>query len=696
MGELEMPKILFFHSSLRFLVLFFLLFSQFKVHAADEAQWKAKYQEALKNEYKNVAISCQHYKDLSKESNFPLKTLALVKSHRTCENDSNLPLLPELRDLKPYELVFADLLEVQKKEDYEIIKKPISSLDYLKNGWNYKNLREFKLSHKSFSKVLNNKQATYEQINSAYKGIRQNYKLQGNKYLYLKTTRNWYLWTFKNKDNFKKTNSFFFEAISNYAKASWTEGNSKESLRILAREPLFKDMTPAQKNELNFIQAKIFEEKKQLNLALIYLNKIQKNTPENYKDPKFTKYLWNQAWILRKSNQGKGAIEVLTKLSKVTEDPVEKNKYQFWLGKLLIENQQKEAGVALLKKLQNEDLFGFYGLLVSRELKTPLPKLPENSLVADNNWEFTPIVFDESESLIEVADNNSIEGDFGLESLETANREPASIRPHQSSKEEIDFLNWLLRVGELSYAQKLLLSKVSSKRPSISEKELTILIRGAESGVYFPLFSKFNILDPEKKKSFYQDKLSLIFPRPYLKEVKQWSLSSSVEPEFMYSIMRQESAFNPRARSGADAFGLLQIIPDLADKYHDDVISEFEFHPKNLKAKKFLRKAAHEKLLDPDFNIAVGSRVIRSLKDRYQGKFIPMVCAYNASEKALNNWLGNWKKSYSHKDILDFIEEVPYEETRIYIKLTMRNYLFYKRFAQPKESIPFPEELLQL
>jgi hypothetical protein len=316
-------------------------------------------------------------------------------------------------------------------------------------------------------------------------------------------------------------------------------------------------------------------------------------------------------------------------------------------------------------------------------LGMPLPKLPENSLVAENNYPFTPIIFEESDTSYEVAENTlSSESDLAFDAIETANREPASIKPHQTSKEEIDFLNWLLRVGELSYAQKLLISKVSSKKPTLSEKELTILIRGAESGVYFPLFSKFSNLDPEKKKNFFQEKLPLIFPRPYLKEVKQWSLSSNVEPEFMYSIMRQESAFNPRARSGADAFGLLQIIPVLADKYHDDVISEFDFHPKNLKAKKFLRKTSHEKLLEPDFNIAIGSRVIRSLKDRYQGKFIPMVCAYNASEKAVNNWIQNWTKANPKKDILEFIEEVPYEETRIYIKLTMRNYLFYKRFSQ--------------
>jgi soluble lytic murein transglycosylase len=77
---------------------------------------------------------------------------------------------------------------------------------------------------------------------------------------------------------------------------------------------------------------------------------------------------------------------------------------------------------------------------------------------------------------------------------------------------------------------------------------------------------------------------------------------------------------------------------------------------------------------------------------KYNDQYILAVSGYNANDSAIRGWI----KTRFREDPLEFIEEVPYEETRAYIKLTMRNYVFYRRLLDHNESLPFPEELLKL
>ncbi|MEK7355080.1 MAG: lytic transglycosylase domain-containing protein, partial [Bdellovibrionota bacterium] len=145
-----------------------------------------------------------------------------------------------------------------------------------------------------------------------------------------------------------------------------------------------------------------------------------------------------------------------------------------------------------------------------------------------------------------------------------------------------------------------------------------------------------------------------------------------VQTELIYSIMRQESSFNPMARSHADAFGLMQLIPEAAKKAAP--MSGIELK-------------SHEDLYGPETNIPLGTAFVRGLMNRWKGRYIPTVASYNASEKAIEGWI----KSRYRGDPLEFIEDVPYDETKGYIKLVTRNFVFYKRLNSGGAPIPFPE-----
>jgi soluble lytic murein transglycosylase len=140
--------------------------------------------------------------------------------------------------------------------------------------------------------------------------------------------------------------------------------------------------------------------------------------------------------------------------------------------------------------------------------------------------------------------------------------------------------------------------------------------------------------------------------------------------------MRQESAFNPLARSSADAFGLMQLLPRVA---------------KSSALKNNIPLNQDADLFKPHVNIPLGSAHLSDLWEKYNGQFILAVASYNASEKAIQNWLSTRYRG----DSLEFIEDIPYEETRSYVKLVMRNLVFYQRIYAT-EPIPFPEWCLEI
>jgi soluble lytic murein transglycosylase len=146
-----------------------------------------------------------------------------------------------------------------------------------------------------------------------------------------------------------------------------------------------------------------------------------------------------------------------------------------------------------------------------------------------------------------------------------------------------------------------------------------------------------------------------------------------VDPDLVRAIIRQESVFNPNARSPAGAMGLMQLMPATARLESKRLSKSYLPNAK----RKSLRAKARRKanLLVPDTNIALGVHHVRHLLKLYESPVFAL-SAYNASPSAARRW----KKSLSTVDLMAFIERIPYKETRAYVKLVLRNYFYYKRW----------------
>jgi soluble lytic murein transglycosylase len=132
------------------------------------------------------------------------------------------------------------------------------------------------------------------------------------------------------------------------------------------------------------------------------------------------------------------------------------------------------------------------------------------------------------------------------------------------------------------------------------------------------------------------------------------------------ALIRQESLFDTHARSPATALGLMQLIPATAARV----------------AKQLgLPAPSHEALFQPEVNVGLGTQYLKDLLQRYSNNWFKALAAYNAGEAAVDRW----EKEIATDDTEEFVERIPYVETRGYVKLVLRNHRIYKRLYESQK-----------
>jgi soluble lytic murein transglycosylase len=142
------------------------------------------------------------------------------------------------------------------------------------------------------------------------------------------------------------------------------------------------------------------------------------------------------------------------------------------------------------------------------------------------------------------------------------------------------------------------------------------------------------------------------------------AIGPAVEPQVAYSIARQESGFNPKIVSSANAIGLMQVTP-VAGKYV---------------AKKFGFTYDHKRLVnDPAYNMQLGAAELGDLIETYRGSYILAFAAYNAGRTSVKNWIERYGDPRDPKvDPVDWVERIPFTETRNYVQRVLENLQVYR------------------
>lgn len=152
----------------------------------------------------------------------------------------------------------------------------------------------------------------------------------------------------------------------------------------------------------------------------------------------------------------------------------------------------------------------------------------------------------------------------------------------------------------------------------------------------------------------------LMFPRPYWDAISADAQNNGLDPNLVTALIRQESEFNANAVSRANAYGLMQLIPATA---------------KTVARKQGIKKFATPMLLQPATNIQLGTANLKGVLDRFGGQTEYALAAYNAGDVPVRQWLAGG----DFKDVPEFVESIPYTETRDYVQAIVRNRELYRQ-----------------
>jgi soluble lytic murein transglycosylase len=151
-----------------------------------------------------------------------------------------------------------------------------------------------------------------------------------------------------------------------------------------------------------------------------------------------------------------------------------------------------------------------------------------------------------------------------------------------------------------------------------------------------------------------------LFPKPYWADLKRYSAANGLDPYLVASLIRQESEFNPVAVSRANAVGLMQLLPKTG---------------KLVAKESKLKRYNASQLYTPAVNMQLGTRYFRGMVDKFGGSFEYALAAYNAGSDRVNEWLAQGK----YRDPQEFVESIPFTETREYVQAILRNASVYKQ-----------------
>lgn len=247
-----------------------------------------------------------------------------------------------------------------------------------------------------------------------------------------------------------------------------------------------------------------------------------------------------------------------------------------------------------------------------------------------------------------------------INNLKTVKVASESITPKEESR--IIRARQLSSVGLFDWAMEEL-REASKSAPNSPKLNLEIAknhrLRGDNTSALLSLARSYPDYTQMFPEELSREEWAIFYPLEHWDRIKFWASQRNLDPYQVAGLIRQESVFNPRAKSSANAYGLMQLlIPtarSVARKYGvNAVITE-------------------ETLYQPDLNIALGTAYLRDMLDRF-GRIEYAAAAYNAGPGRIPQW-----RASLPAEIDEFVEAIPFSETRGYVQGVIRNTAQYRR-----------------
>jgi soluble lytic murein transglycosylase len=520
--------------------------------------------------------------------------------------------------------------------------------DWLRMADDFRNNEEWDSANLYYNKIINAAAVTVFDGFKARDGIRQVEKAKYRFYngpldVFLEASRQTAAYCERqvklNSGVTAEQRRIMFEAWMQYARDVWSYGDVDVAKREVTRSLGLTWLDPVFKAYAYWLQARIHANYAEwsnsaasgVRATTILVSELANSAQwTDWNWMLWDESHWSAALAKRKLSRFDESADLLEEGLSRTKNPNTELKFLFWAAQGEFDSGRSANATANWQRLAQTDPHGFYGFMAYYKLGMPLQPLVPTDLT-------------------NVA------------------------KPSTMSDADYEILLWLTYSEETVLAQKY--SKVIMSPTSVEVEDLVMRAFIKDFVTINSLV--FTRIPAAQRNQFTTDHGSLFYPRPYV-DIVRGAVANfpRIDEEYVYAVMRQESGFNTYARSWANAYGLIQLLPQVARDVQDEAGVHF---------------TEDYELYRPEINLPLGVAHMDELIGQAGASFIMRTSAYNAKvEKALE-----WKERLYNGNIHEFLEEIPYDETRSYIRLVMRNYVMNKRLSATQPFL-FPADLLSL
>ncbi|MEW6419248.1 MAG: transglycosylase SLT domain-containing protein [Nitrospirota bacterium] len=337
--------------------------------------------------------------------------------------------------------------------------------------------------------------------------------------------------------------------------------------------------------------------------------------------------LWGIGWTYFLTGEYKKAADIFTNLYETYNDI----RYLYWKARSL--------------EADGEDAFSIYHTIMGMEKEHDFYSIMSYMRTKRLNPPFPPLV-------------KGGEGGFSGETQKsigvTTPVRGISITPQKNDRVEALF--------DLGLSKEALLELIYISRNTSSIEDILYICSKLQELREYKYLVRIAVKVPHM-----EELLRFRYPLAYWDVVEGLSGKYSTDPLLVLSVVREESRFDSEARSTAGALGLMQIMPGTAYRLDNNL--------------KLGINGSHE-MLDVKNNLHLGIFYLRNLINEF-GSYSHALAAYNAGEETVRKWLR--KGNYKSAD--EFIEDIPYSETRNYVKRVITTFFEYNRISSIEGSI---------
>ncbi len=413
---------------------------------------------------------------------------------------------------------------------------------------------------------------------------------------------------------------------------------------------------------------------------------------------------WNLAWLQYLKGDFKGAYQGLTQLREVRKRgrlQSSEDRIEYWRGMSLYRMGKVDQARAIFERLSRDKLLGYYSIASHARLKKIMASLPAGPSTFGNrddsrrltrfSWNEFLIASPDGESTFRASEETESEENvtitqFTSEEAEGEESEVDSVQEHGKSQvvndnasdfktpalaERFEKARDLMIIGLNDWAKWDL---YEIERQTKNKDYLRTLMNEYKTVEHYHRASYLghSIFAPARAAQGIEGVRFLwefAYPKAYAENVEPSAKEFKIPSELVWGIMKAESQYRRDAISPVGALGLMQIMP-----YTGKKVAQL-LNQNNFKV---------SMLLEPNHAVRIGSRYLSRLMQSFD-QVIPFVAAaYNAGPHRVRTWVAH----FGTLEMDEFIEHIPFLETRNYVKRVVSNSYVYGKIYESKKDLP--------